>query len=110
MLTECLCIPSLNLTRSKKPEQKGKRFSIAEQKTLIATEKAKQIKFQSEAEVLRKQSKNPFSSQRNMSRRLKKDANISATNIEEIKKLSKTEGYAKVQKTKSGRNLKIQAW
>lgn len=110
VLTQCCCIPTLGIVRSDKPERKGKLYSPAKQQEMIKSETAKQEKFQSQANELRKTSKNPFSYERRMARKFNRDAKISENNIEQIKKLPQTGGYAIVRKTKSGRNAKIKAW
>lgn len=91
------------------PEEKGKILSVQEQSKMLTKEETKKKTFRSQAVELRKQSKNPFSSERKMARKLSKDAKISENNVKEIKKIG-ADGYAKIRKTKSGRNSKIKAW
>lgn len=110
LLIRCSCIPTICIGRGVKPERKAKRFGLAAQQEMMATEVAKQKEFKSKAIELRKQSINPFSHQRKMAGKLNKDAKISGKNVEEIRKLSQTDGYAIVQKTKDGNNAKIKAW
>ncbi|PWN32237.1 uncharacterized protein FA14DRAFT_162430 [Meira miltonrushii] len=110
VLTQCCCIPKLGIGRNDKPERKSKLYNATKQQELLKTETAKQQKFQSQANDLRKTSKNPFSNERKMARKFSKNAKISENNIKEIKKLPQTGGYAIVQKTKSGSNAKIKAW
>lgn len=91
------------------PEEKGKILSVQEQSKMLTEEETKKKTFRSQAVELRKQSKNPFSSERKMARKLSKDAKISENNVKEIKKIG-AGGYAKIRKTKSGRNSMIKAW
>ena len=110
LLIRCSRIPTICIGRGVEPERKAKRFGLAKQQEMIRMEAAKQEEFRSKAIELRKQSLNPFSHERKMAGKLNKDAKISGKNIEEIRKLSQTDGYAIVQKTKDGNNAKIKAW